>query len=142
MVLLIVGSHSLKPLPPHLERRGISRIIHWDGRKTRHLKAPIPGEVSAVVLLIDAVAHDVVQAVRRRAENRGLPIIYARRSRTSIERTLKILLGETPPEHCRVGVGPSLRPLIPLLRRTYGSLVSLLGSLTLAAPRTFGLGIS
>jgi hypothetical protein len=134
MILLIVGSHSLNTLPAQLQRQGITRIIHWDGYKTRHLTAPIPREVGAIVLLTDAVAHDVVQAVRRRAQRRGLRLVYARRSRASIERTLKILLGDIPPEHCRLGAGQGLRPLTSVLRRMYGSMVLRHGSRILGFP--------
>jgi hypothetical protein len=123
MIVLIVGNYSLNTLPTQLKRRGIPRIIHWDGRKTRHLTAPIPREVEVIVLLTDAVAHDVVQSDRRRAQQRGLRVIYARRSRASIVHSLKALLGETPPEHCKGGAGQYLRPFIPLPRRIYESLV-------------------
>ena len=125
MVTLIVGSYSLKTLPDQLKKLGISRIIHWDGLKARHLTAPIPREVEAVILLTDAVAHDVVQAVRRRAQCRGLKLIYARRSRASIERSLKMLLEETPPEHCKGGAGQRLCPFIQSFRRVYESMAIL-----------------
>ena len=122
MVTLIVGSYSLRTLPAQLKKLGISRVIHWDGLKARHLTAPIPREVEAVILLTDAVAHDVVRAVRRRAQRRGLKLIYARRSRASIEQSLKMLLGEPSPEHCNGGAGLHLCPFIQLFRRVYESM--------------------
>ena len=125
MVTLIVGSYSLRSLPIQLRRLGISRVIHWDGLKARHLTAPIPRDVEAVILLTDAVAHDVVQAVRRRAQRRGLKLIYARRSRASIERSLQMLLGETPPEHCKEGAGRRLCPFIQLFGVVYESMAFL-----------------
>jgi hypothetical protein len=125
MVILIVGSDSLDTLTEQLKRLGVIRVIHWDGQKTRHLTAPIPQKVEAIVLLTDAVAHDLVLAVRRRARQRGLRMMYARRSRASIERAIRILLGDkAPDEHCRLGAGQCLCPLIPYLRRTYDSMVA------------------
>jgi hypothetical protein len=96
MTILMVGSDSLNTLPDQLRKRGNTQIIHWNGRKARHLAAPIPRGVGAIVLLTGAVTHDVVQAIRR-AQHRGVRVIFARRSRASIEHSLKILLGEDAP---------------------------------------------
>lgn len=99
MALLIVGGDIPESFAKELEQAGIGRVLHWDGRKTRHCSAPLPQEVQAVLVLTDAVAHDVLVAVKQRAARNRVPLFFGRRSRRSVRvsvaRVLQITLPST-----------------------------------------------
>lgn len=100
MTLLIVGGDLPDTLTEELQQTGIGRVLHWDGRRTRHRSAPLPREVKAVLVITDAVAHDVLIAVKQRASRTRIPIFYGRRSRSSVRRNVRKILQSSLPENC------------------------------------------
>lgn len=100
MALLIVGGDIPESFAKELEQTGIGRVLHWDGRKPRHCSAPLPQDVRAVLVLTDAVAHDVLAAVKQRAARNRVPLFFGRRSRQSVRVSVARVLQQSPAEHC------------------------------------------
>lgn len=105
MMVLIVGRHHLRGMDQELKDFGVKRLVHWTGLKAHHLGASIPEDTDAVIALTDAISHDVLTSIKQQAQRRGIPVLYARGSRSSIKRTVARHIEEPPPENCRVDDG-------------------------------------
>ncbi len=81
MVLIIGGDH-LGSIDQNLRQLGFRAIKHVKGRNER--RVDIPADTEMVVVLIDYVNHNLARWVKQQAKARGLPIIFSRRSWSSI----------------------------------------------------------
>jgi len=81
MVLIIGGDH-LGSIGQNLLQLGFRSVKHVTGRNERRVE--IPAGTELVVVLIDYVNHNLARWVKQQAKARGLPIIFSRRSWSSI----------------------------------------------------------
>ncbi len=84
MSVIIVGGDHLGCIPKELDRLGISKIQHLNGRGGQKIRGRIPDKIDFIILLYDFVNHNLAYKIKRLANNRDIPIIYAKRSWPSI----------------------------------------------------------
>ncbi|MBY6274954.1 MAG: dihydroorotate dehydrogenase [Symbiobacterium thermophilum] len=86
-VVLVIGGDHLGSIDEHLRRLGYRSVKHVTGRSERRVE--IPSGTELVVVLIDYVNHNLARWVKQQAKARGLPIIFSRRSWSSICASLR-----------------------------------------------------
>lgn len=86
MVVIIGGDH-LGSIGQNLRQLGFSAIRHVKGRNERRVE--IPAGTELVVVLIDYVNHNLARWVKQQAKARNVPIIFCRRSWSSICSSLR-----------------------------------------------------
>ncbi len=84
MSVIIVGGDHLGCIPKELDRLGISKIQHLNGRSGQKIRGRIPDKIDFIILLYDFVNHNLAYKIKKLANNRDIPIIYAKRSWPSI----------------------------------------------------------
>ncbi|MCE7910623.1 MAG: dihydroorotate dehydrogenase [Candidatus Brocadia sp.] len=89
MSVIIVGGDHLGSIPRELDKIGITEIQHLTGRGGQKMRGKIPENVDFIILLYDFVNHNLAYKVKRLAVNRKIPIIYAKRSWSSIYQKIK-----------------------------------------------------
>jgi hypothetical protein len=89
MFVLIVGGDRLGSIPRELDKLGITEVQHISGRSGQKIRRTILGKKIFIILLYDFVNHALASKIKKFANNKGIPIIYARRSWTSIYRKMK-----------------------------------------------------
>lgn len=89
MSILIVGGDHLGSIPRELDKLGIAEITHITGRSRQKVHDGIPSTVDFIIVLYDYVNHNLVHKMKKYAVNRGIPIVYARRSWSSIYQKIK-----------------------------------------------------
>ena len=80
MTALIVGGDHVESIRKAMSARGMARIEHWNGRKSRDLRRTLPKETKLIVLLYDYLSHPMVRKVNSDAADKGITIIHCRRS--------------------------------------------------------------
>ncbi|MCP5003053.1 MAG: DUF2325 domain-containing protein [Planctomycetes bacterium] len=88
MSALIVGGDHLGAIPKQLKKVGIDRVRHIDGRNRSVIKKGMPVSMDIIIVLHDYVNHNLVTVIKRSAREREIPIIFARRSWSSIYKKL------------------------------------------------------
>lgn len=94
--LLIVGGDTLGKIPNKLEEIGFREVLHVSGRKVQMVKKEIPAHIDLVLVLTDYINHNLSGVLKKRAQERGIPVCYAKRSWCSIYQAL----GQCHPERC------------------------------------------
>lgn len=89
MFVLIVGGDHLGNIPKELDKLGITEIQHISGRSGQKVRDRILGRKVFIILLYDFVNHSLAYKIKRFASNKEIPIIYAKRSWTSIHKKIK-----------------------------------------------------
>ncbi|TVL99347.1 MAG: dihydroorotate dehydrogenase [Candidatus Brocadia sp. WS118] len=89
MSVIIVGGDHLGSIPKELDKIGITEIQHLTGRTGQKMRGKIPEKVDFIILLYDFVNHNLAYKVKKLAINRNIPIIYAKRSWSSIYQKIK-----------------------------------------------------
>ncbi|GJQ59464.1 MAG: DUF2325 domain-containing protein [Candidatus Scalindua sp. AMX11] len=84
MSALIVGGDNLGSIPKELKKVGIDKVRHIDGRSKTAIKKGMPLSMDIIILLHDYVNHNLATVVKRSAREQDIPIIFARRSWSSI----------------------------------------------------------
>ncbi|MBI5795461.1 MAG: DUF2325 domain-containing protein [Planctomycetes bacterium] len=84
MSVIIVGADHLGCIPKELDRIGISKIQHLNGRSGQKIRGKMPDNADFIILLYDFVNHNLAYKIKKIAGNKGIPIIYAKRSWPSI----------------------------------------------------------
>ena len=84
MSVVIVGGDHLGCIPKELDRIGISKIQHLNGRSGQKIRGKMPDKADFIILLYDFVNHNLAYKIKKLASNKGIPIIYAKRSWPSI----------------------------------------------------------
>ncbi|MBS3948862.1 MAG: DUF2325 domain-containing protein [Dethiobacter sp.] len=64
-----------------------SEIIHWSGRKERN--KDVPRHVDMILVVHDYVNHALMDSVKGQAKRRRLPIIFAKRGVTDLQKALR-----------------------------------------------------
>src|SRR3989304_6305364 len=89
MSVLIVGGDHLGSIPKELDKIGITDIRHVTGRSGQKIRDGIPETMDFIIVLYDFVNHNLAYKIKKFAENKGIPIVYAKRSWASIYQKMK-----------------------------------------------------
>ena len=84
MSVLIVGGDRLGSIPKELHKFGFTEVHHLSGRGNQKVHNRIPQSPEFIIVLYDYVNHNLAGKIKRFAVNGGIPIIYAKRSWSSI----------------------------------------------------------
>ncbi len=89
MSALIVGGDHLGSIPKELDKIGVNEIKHLTGRSGQKIRDGIPETMDFIIMLYDFVNHNLAHKIKKHAENKGIPIVYAKRSWSSIYQKMK-----------------------------------------------------
>ena len=89
MSVLIVGGDHLGSIPKELDKIGVTEIRHVTGRSGQKIRDGIPETMDFIIVLYDFVNHNLANKIKNLAENRSIPIVYAKRSWSSIYQKMK-----------------------------------------------------
>ncbi len=92
MSVLIVGGDHLGSIPRELTKLGATRIEHLTGRDNKGLRNGMRGDMDLVILLYDYVNHNLTKRVKEEARARNIPIVFARRSWSSIYQKVNCII--------------------------------------------------
>lgn len=89
MSVIIVGADYLGQIKDNLESSGITDILHISGRNVNdRRKMDIPKTASLIVVFVDYVNHTTAKKVKEAAKSKGIPLIFAKRSWSSLKNKL------------------------------------------------------
>lgn len=80
MSVLIVGGDNLGSIVRELTKFGFPEIHHFSGRSNQKIHDRIPQTPEFIIVLYDYVNHNLSAKIKKLANSRGIPIIYAKRS--------------------------------------------------------------
>ncbi|MGQ3685163.1 MAG: DUF2325 domain-containing protein [Candidatus Loosdrechtia sp.] len=89
MSVLIVGGDHLGSIPKELDKIGINDVRHITGRGGQKVHDGIPTTMDFIIVLYDFVNHNLAHKIKKIAEGRGVPVVYAKRSWSSIYQKMK-----------------------------------------------------
>lgn len=89
MSVLVVGADYIKSIETLLIENGHKKITHWSARNNSACHKRVPADIELVVILTNYLNHGMARHVRKIASDRGLPIIFSRRSVTELDIALK-----------------------------------------------------
>ncbi len=89
MTVLIVGGDYVTSFKHLISTQRRARIEHWSGRKKGWNKRSLPNETQLVVVICDYVNHSLTNAVKEKANRRGIPLVYCHRSVNELRRKLQ-----------------------------------------------------
>jgi hypothetical protein len=87
--LLIIGGDHLGKITKKLDEAGFKEVTHISGRKTQMVRKVIPKKVDLILVLTDFINHNLSGAIKREANEQGVPIYFAKRSWCSIYEKLQ-----------------------------------------------------
>ena len=82
--MLVFGGDHLGTITKKLEGEGFREVIHVNGRKKTMVRREIPKKVDLILVLTDCINHNLSGAIKRRAQEQGVPICFSKRSWCSI----------------------------------------------------------
>lgn len=89
MSIVIVGADHLGSITDNLRRCGVHEICHVTGRNASDRKyGEISPSVNMILVLTDFVNHNTANNYKRLAKSRGIRVIFAKRSWSSIEKRI------------------------------------------------------
>lgn len=89
MSVLIVGGDHLVSIPKELDKIGVTEIRHVTGRSGQKIRCGIPESMDFIIVLYDFVNHNLAAKIKNLAENKRIPVVYAKRSWSSIYQKMK-----------------------------------------------------
>jgi len=89
MSVLIVGGDHLGSIPKELDKLGIDDVKHVTGRSNQKFRGVIPESMDFIIVLCDYVNHNLSYKIKEFAHSREIPVIYAKRSWSSIYQKMK-----------------------------------------------------
>jgi len=89
MSVLIVGGDHLGSIPKELDKLGVNEVRHLTGRSGQKIRDGIPETMDFIIMLCDFVNHNLAYKIKKSADNKGIPIIYAKRSWASVYQKMK-----------------------------------------------------
>jgi hypothetical protein len=89
MFVLIVGGDHLGNIPRELDKLGVDYIRHLTGRSSQKINGGVPETVDFIIVLYDYVNHNLANKIKKFAFSRSIPVVYAKRSWSSIYRKMK-----------------------------------------------------
>lgn len=90
MSIVVVGGDHLGGIDDKLRNLGFTSIHHVNGRKTRHVNTSISRKTDFVLVLTDYVRHDLCEKVKKESKNRGIKLMFAKRSWSHIQKLSEI----------------------------------------------------
>ncbi|MDQ0246668.1 hypothetical protein J2S09_004272 [Bacillus fengqiuensis] len=87
--LLVVGGDKLGNITEKLEQKGFREVIHLTGRKSRMVQINIPRKVDVILVLTDYVNHNLSNVIKKKAQEKSIPICYSKRSWCSINKEVQ-----------------------------------------------------
>jgi hypothetical protein len=91
MSVLIVGADHLGSIPKELSKLGATRIVHLTGRDQSGFRNGLPESMDLIIVLCDYASHNLTQKVKDLAKSKSIPILFAKRSWSSIYQKLNLL---------------------------------------------------
>lgn len=80
MSVLVVGADYISSIESYLKSIGHSKVRHWPARSNSECHKTIPHDTELVVFLINYLNHGMARHLRKIANDRGLPMVFSRRS--------------------------------------------------------------
>lgn len=90
--LMIAGGDRIEPIVERLQQQGLMVITHLDGRKPKVTIKEIPSKVDVVLILTDYISHNLSMIVKKKAQEKSIPVYFSKRSWTSISCELKKII--------------------------------------------------
>jgi len=87
--IFIVGADHLGNIDKKLTHLGFSKIIHTSGRKKKHYKLDLPDATDYVLVFTDYVCHNISKEIKKKAKNKGIPVLFCKRSWSHIQQELQ-----------------------------------------------------
>jgi hypothetical protein len=78
--LLIIGGDRIGNILKNLKEEGFREVIHINGRKKKMVHTDIPRKVDLILVLTDFINHNLTGAIKRKAQENGIPIRFSKRS--------------------------------------------------------------
>ena len=92
MAVMVVGADHLGSIEKNLQSWGFDRIRHISCRNVGdQKKLNISASTSLIVVMIDFVNHGAARYIKEQAKLHGIPMIFAKRSWTSVAEQLEKL---------------------------------------------------
>jgi hypothetical protein len=88
MSVLIVGGDHLGSIPKELKKIGVDNIRHMNGRNRNVIKRGMPMTMDLIIVLHDYVNHNLTNVTKKLAKESNIPVVFARRSWSSIYKKL------------------------------------------------------
>ena len=89
MSVMVVGADHLGSIKKNLQAWGFDRIQHISCRNVGdQKKLNISASTSLIVVMIDFVNHSAARCIKEQAKLHGIPMIFAKRSWTSVAEQL------------------------------------------------------
>ncbi len=88
MSVLIVGGDHLGSIPKELKKIGVDDIKHMSGRNKNVIKRGMPMTMDLIIVLHDYVNHNLASVTKKQAKERNIPVVFAKRSWSSIYKKL------------------------------------------------------
>ena len=90
MSIVVFGGDCLGNIEKNLYSIGVTVLLHITGRKPfTKSKNMIPKKTDLVLVLTDYLNHNTAKTVKLLAKEAEIPIVYAKRSWSSVEEKLK-----------------------------------------------------
>ncbi|MBM4053667.1 MAG: DUF2325 domain-containing protein [Planctomycetes bacterium] len=89
MSVLIVGGDHLGSIPKELDKMGVNEVRHISGRTTQKIGSGIPETMDFIIVLCDYVNHNLSHSIKEFANSKEIPVVYAKRSWSSIYQKMK-----------------------------------------------------
>ena len=92
MSVMVVGADHLGSIEKNLQTCGFDRIRHISCRNAGdQKKLNISASTSLIVVMIDFANHGAARCVKEQAKLHGIPMVFAKRSWTSVAEQLEKL---------------------------------------------------
>ncbi|MBZ0109526.1 MAG: DUF2325 domain-containing protein [Candidatus Scalindua rubra] len=88
MSVLIVGGDHLGSIPKELKKIGVDDIRHMSGRNRNVIRRGMPMTMDLIIVLHDYVNHNLANVTKKQAKECNIPIVFAKRSWSSIYKKL------------------------------------------------------
>jgi hypothetical protein len=87
--VVVIGGDHLGHIEKKLYERGVNELIHITGRKKSDSRRIVLNrQVSAVLVFTDYINHNLMEEVKSQARCFDIPVIFAKRSWSSVEQKL------------------------------------------------------
>ena len=90
MSMMIIGADHLGKIKDRVKNLGFSDIIHISGRKKSSFRSfKLPVGIDMVLVLTNYVNHSAMEVVKKKAKEKGIDLIFAKRSWSFIYKKLQ-----------------------------------------------------
>lgn len=90
MSVVIIGGDFLGSIEKNLQSLGVKELVHISGRKALDRnKVSLPKATTFILVLTDYVNHCTALNVKEMAKSRSIPVVFAKRSWSSVAEKLR-----------------------------------------------------